>query len=580
MPAVTGPIPQFASFPGIAQIVSARYTRSHGITPGVCTIEMAPQIGFTDIIGDLAFIYGPISVVFPDCRIDQQSIRRTERNLIWSLNILDRRWRWNYGSISGTYNTRQDDGTIDPTYQETPQQLATRLLKAMGEANFDVSQLPNNTFPFVQWEGEIPARALASLCDSLGCRVILTVADEVVIVVAGQGDVLPEDLPLVTDSLTISAPITPDSLLLMCGKTRFQIDFALEAVGQDTDGTIKPIDQLSYTPPKGWANEVPDYFPGVTSDRDGFGNVPRDFARRTVWRWYQIRVDINNDGSEPFTVPDYGPDILPVEDVKQLLPLEDMQVLTAVNSDGVERSLPAVVYGVFFTGDIRVGNTPLGTIYYKGFSVDTERGIVQFADPVYALFSDTTKQPAEITLRTACSVRTFDTFSWARYRVQYFADGKLVKLGPADIPQRGPLDTGPRVLAHDEIIYQVTGLYDQFGSGGLSGFRSNQKDVLTEVNYYLSAVGEEYNVKLPQEITYAGIRNDIDLDGAIQQITWTVGPAFATTRVSRNDEHDPYVAPYRARRIQEELHAEKVKQLKELADHIRARPEEMIARLP
>ena len=30
-------------YPGIKQIVSANYSRSHGITPDVCQIEMAPQ---------------------------------------------------------------------------------------------------------------------------------------------------------------------------------------------------------------------------------------------------------------------------------------------------------------------------------------------------------------------------------------------------------------------------------------------------------------------------------------------------------------------------------------------------------
>ena len=51
-----------ANFPGITQVLKARYTMSHGISPGVCVIECVPQIGLT--LRDGALVYAPKAGVF------------------------------------------------------------------------------------------------------------------------------------------------------------------------------------------------------------------------------------------------------------------------------------------------------------------------------------------------------------------------------------------------------------------------------------------------------------------------------------------------------------------------------------
>src|SRR5690242_16357043 len=94
-----------AAFGGIKQILSASLTLSHGISPSVCTVEIVPQDPFTLApFGPLVLSYGSAQIVFPDCRIDRASYRLNAQGFVTSLQIQDRRWRWAYGSISGSYN--------------------------------------------------------------------------------------------------------------------------------------------------------------------------------------------------------------------------------------------------------------------------------------------------------------------------------------------------------------------------------------------------------------------------------------------------------------------------------------------
>ena len=46
-------------------------------------------------------------------------------------------------------------------------------------------------------------------------------------------------------------PAVPDSLVFVCGPTRFQIDVQLVPVGLDTDGSLQLVNNLSYTPKVG-----------------------------------------------------------------------------------------------------------------------------------------------------------------------------------------------------------------------------------------------------------------------------------------------------------------------------------------
>src|SRR5581483_10810005 len=221
-----------ASFPGVGSVKSADYTMSHGITPGVCTLVCAPQAGLEAVVGPLVFTFGRAAVTLPDCKIESHVYEQGAAGQLWHLTIHDRRWKWQYGEISGSYNLRAEDGSLDPDRAKAPQDLAKLCLAEMGETAADVSAMPNYTRPLVEWDRTNPAQALAALADEAGCRVVLGLDNVVRVVPTG---VVREQSP------TIKIPDVPRALVVSCGKTRYQCDFGLQAVGLELDGTIVPI---------------------------------------------------------------------------------------------------------------------------------------------------------------------------------------------------------------------------------------------------------------------------------------------------------------------------------------------------
>lgn len=142
-------------YPGIKQIVSASYSRSHGNTPDVCQIEMAPQsldpsdVDYTPIEPDgfLVFQFDAESaevnslgnrststtqILLQGCRPDKVAVRRTANSRTWSIPIYDRRWKWKFGSFSGHWNVKKN-GIIEARKERTARQLADMCLEAMGE---------------------------------------------------------------------------------------------------------------------------------------------------------------------------------------------------------------------------------------------------------------------------------------------------------------------------------------------------------------------------------------------------------------------------------------------------------------
>ena len=243
------PDPQgLAYFPGIDQLISASFTLAHGITPGVIQVELAPQPNFSAEMGSFFSYYGDVVLEFTDCKVDSASFDASTSGFIWRLAIFDRRWMWAFGQISGSYNLYNDDGTLEKQTEKSPQDLARLCLEAMGEQDYDISQLPSSPQPTVDWDYAVPAQALANLVDELGCRIVFQLDGTVAIVPEGQGEDLPFLADLQADSLTIDPPERPDSLVIVGAPVRYQVDLPLAAVGWNTDGTIQPLGMLDYAP--------------------------------------------------------------------------------------------------------------------------------------------------------------------------------------------------------------------------------------------------------------------------------------------------------------------------------------------
>src|SRR5579872_313698 len=239
---------------------------SQGISPGVCHVELPQELcGQLASRGDLEFTYGDQSFTLFDCKLASGHLAPARGGYLARVRLLDRRWRWKFGCISGNYNLRMAAGApaaegldanaghgvipaaldasrrVRPGTEKSPQELAILCLEAMGETLYDVSALPNDPRPQVDWSYSNPAQALQSLCDGLGCRVVLGLADNRVRIVRhGEGSPLPQNAFVEFPSAGLRPAAAPGALLLVGGPSVFQGFLPLEPVGIDLDGSIRP----------------------------------------------------------------------------------------------------------------------------------------------------------------------------------------------------------------------------------------------------------------------------------------------------------------------------------------------------
>ncbi len=530
----------YATFPGINQILSCSYTMTTGIQPGVVIIEMAPQGNFPAAGGPLKLWYGSTTITIPDCKIDKASVRYDDRGQIVSLALFDWRWRWSYPAVSGWYNTfdhetgtknmifPDPDADIDKERVRNARDLAKICLDWMKQKVYDVSALPIDIFPPVDWEYQNAAIALQAIAEQCGCVVVPTLAGTVAVARKGVGKPLPAG-PLLDGGISIDPPEIPDAIEFVGGPTLFQIMFQLAPVGLDTDGKVKPINQLSYAPTGGWTTVDPCEFYSlaggkVESDTSGARNSPRDLAQRTIWKWYSVfstEVGIN--------VPGYGK----ITDINQVIPLNDYRLET-VTQDGEERRKEATVFGTYAKRDGTTENEERREYKYP-FQINGNRGLVIFDRPVFK-YGGTAKyravQEANLQLWTSCNLRVPPTWGFLRKNHRVNLPG-------------AKWNTGPKYLVKDDVVFEHTVRYNK--DGAPIGFQNNSVEIQKQIDYYIKAELDSYQIKDPESRTYAGLL-PISLDGAISQVTWNITDRGTTTQASRNSEHSDTTPPFEVRK--------------------------------
>ncbi|HEY1191394.1 MAG TPA: hypothetical protein VGE74_27415 [Gemmata sp.] len=266
-------IGQSASWPGVLAVESCTGTVSHGITPATFVLTTYPQAAAPLAFGDLLISDGGRTVALRGCKLDAVSGRAGPDGQTFVLTILDRRWRWRTGAISGRYNQLDTRGKLVPWTIRSPRELAELCLKAMGETNYEV-RLPEGLTsaagkdykrflelgenfpqslanPPVAWDFTPPAEALARLAEYYGCRVIYQpLADRVLVAPLGTGPVLPEGF-CEAIAPSVDGPETPSAVAVAGAPVRIQMRLLLEPVGKEWDGSYRPVNELSYAPQAG-----------------------------------------------------------------------------------------------------------------------------------------------------------------------------------------------------------------------------------------------------------------------------------------------------------------------------------------
>src|SRR5262245_6759608 len=104
-----------AVYPLVLAPLSATYTCSHGVSPGVAVLRCAPQPINPAPYGVLTITDGIGTVNLIGCRLQSLKIDQSGQGTIWCLELLDRRWRWrDRGAISGWYNQLDPHGKLIP----------------------------------------------------------------------------------------------------------------------------------------------------------------------------------------------------------------------------------------------------------------------------------------------------------------------------------------------------------------------------------------------------------------------------------------------------------------------------------
>ncbi len=555
------------SFPGVSQVVSASYTLQHGITPGLASVETAPQANFVGAGGTLAFTYvrdigGPVVISLPNCKVARAEFSIGPQGRIWRLQILDRRWKWAFPTISGFYNRRNEKGQVMdeagvPVRQtkKNARELATLLLQALNETGFDVAALPTTSYPTVEWDAENAAQALAQLADDHGCRVVLGLDNAVHIYKLNVGAALPLLPEAIDYSGSIDPPEVPDKIGVAYSHIRHQSDFVLEAVGEDVDGKIVPIDQLAYKPAGGWETSDPPEFNTIANPQD------RERAKRSVYRWYRIALP-----HTLYTLDSAGTPVRrQITHLDEILPIETEMVDTFADGS-TEREREAIAYGVWHDGTD--GATPQQAqllpivnytdVYAKkatiqsGFSIDAALGIVKFSRETFKWKTlagggfEYKPQPADVVLRVCVPLRDVATRGMKRFVIER-------SLGTN-------YNTGTAIVKRDDLVPTVLTTFAPgaalvVGATPTSG-STNIATLDADAQRALDGIEAQYQTDFPENALYAGLIAHSP-DGAIQQITWSIGPGGTTTRIARNKEVAGVSSLYAVRRMYERQRGQK-----------------------
>lgn len=521
----------------------------HGIEPSKFQIQVAPDPEL-DLGGTFSICQGAVRIDFPDCRADYVDQHKQQDGLLlWTIVVLDRRWKWKEcGQVSGYYNVR-DGKDIRKGTEKNIRELMKLCLDALGEQGYDVSQVDEANFPPVEWEYALPAIELDKLAQSINYRIVYKPStNRFAILPADEGQQLQQG-DAVEFSQTFNPPEQPDSLVFIGNRTLWETDLELEAVALDTDLTWKLLNKVSYHPivtpinitddldANYWYNFVPscdninDAISVTTTD--GTKSL-KEFARSQVYRRYRVKT--------PFMLNKFGK----VTDLAQILPLIKER-LSTIEIGGVSRKQNAIVWGTFThgncamknnsefttTGALRnqqspAGNPPKGLLYGKGWRLDVETAIIEFDEPVFIFtkypggmevdgkqVDRLIAEPPKLFLRTSFGVRDLDTRAWTHEEIKRQLPGRKFK-------------TKPRYVKQNDV--QLT-----YIDSGTTKTTDNKKDYEKAAKFYLDQEQRQYQVQTPCAVEWPGIRK-IDPDGAVQQITWQITDKGASTRASRNRE--------------------------------------------
>lgn len=482
-------------------VEQGHFTLTAGIDPSIATLKLQIPDGATvDREATLYFSDGTNQYEFPGCRAIEGSLSHDAGDRYWTLLVRDRRWQWRKtGDISGEYNRRDESGTIiDQVNALTARQLAELCLLALGETGYNVNGLSPLHYPYVNWDHENPAEALAELCYRYSAVITLTTANKVWIYQKGTGQEIPSWLNREEYHPHIALVDKPEFTAFVGGRNLYQCEVALTACGLDTDGVICPLADLSYAPGDGnWDSVLHD---------ETLTAAERYLVNGTVFRYYLLPDQIT-----------IGETVYERAEASRRWHSE---LVDKAQQDGEYKRGVAYVTGAHRTAAnlddyLNVAEDADDRVDVP-FEFYPRWGLIIFQDPVFQA-SESKLTGASLTL-TCC-------FEGETYYLEFQNPGGLAgrreHLRREDVFYEYKYDAGAFVL--------------QNGVDADARAQAYATEALLKYDYFTSG-----GVQTTVTNVYAGFQNFFP-DGGIQQVTWEIsstGENPPLTTVSWGCDHD------------------------------------------
>lgn len=529
----------YATFGSIPNLTGGTLTMIRGVKPSRCLLRRMPADLTVWTVNTLTLHYGSLApsrvgtgplgstsvVTLPNCAVVETRNRHWHARDGWRQDIVvcDRRWKWRYVRVDGVYNERTPGFAVQDKNKKTIKQLMEICLDALGETSYVTDDVPVDVYPPAIWNRARADLELQWLCDLVGmvvCYDTLTNTIKIKKLNDTTGSSLPSETFAASPAQRYKPSVMPAHLRVQGNPTIIQSELTLEAVGLDVDGSIVPIDDLTYKPAGGWEGEWPTIFDGVDA-------ANRDLALATVFRWYRPASGWEGDG-------------VTITDATQLELLE-YSAEGGEDEDGYYRPIPPLIKGVHYElGDLN-SNSASSVIYAGDFKVRPEKCLVEFSYPVFKLTDATAIAQPELTGILAYRVRKSGPSG-----TESSDGGYAVYQRNKDVSS-ATTTTDYRVLCHPELT-KVKIVDEIYSSAG-----DNSTALNAEADSYLDRVEATYDFEYCDERVYVGIWPQAT-DGAIAQVQWWWGHGRpALTRIGRFTEFDPYTLHHQQRRMQERV---------------------------
>jgi len=484
----------FGSLSGIRGLT---LSLTRGVSPSAFTLYVRPQNNLD--LGQQTLTWGSTgnTLSLSGCVLSESFIRKhyDQKAPLWAVVGFDRRYQWKFRTISGDYNRRKPDGTLDTSTQKSPAELANLLGTALSET-IDTSRMPAGVFPRAAWSNQRADLALQALCDYVACEVVLNpISNGVEIWPLGTGQSSPTGLSEILPKYRFyNRKEIPSRVEVHGGDSLYQTKLQLRTVMRNDNGDQKLITNWEALPYASVGAESPFSFPSITT------TTRRSNAYEGYFR--DFRVTGQADGTTQ--VPNCPVNVTKMD---QYI-LNDYLLDSEKDLEGFSRPLPMYLSGDYYAYTDLPNNTT-DARWTGGYEWYPERKIVHTDFPVFKLDSSGRYSEPAFYLNTSYKVK--DEGGQAVHIVR---SGNIGGAGGALILKRPEL-----YAAYSPTV-------------------NTEAQANTEADKYVDIFRQKYQDAASSEITYMGMVAGT-LDGKIAQARWDILPTLGIrTSVYENYEGD------------------------------------------